>query len=104
MVPALCANTAAVPPPSYRRALQKQPSALHGTALTLVTTLPLLDLCRVAVRLAHRRCPPPLPKGSGGRPRTYHEESLLLIRASWTCRAPSSPRCASWCCWSSARS
>lgn len=79
MVPALCANTAAVPPPSYQRALQKQPSALHVTALALVTVLPLLSLCRLAVQLAHRRCPPPLPKGPGGRPRTYSEESLLLI-------------------------
>ena len=44
-----------------------------------MTTLHLLDLCRHAVRLAHRRCPPPLPKGPGGAPRTYAEESLLLI-------------------------
>ena len=79
MVPALSANTAAVPPPSYQRALQKQRSALHVTALTLVTTLHLLDLCRLAVRLAQRRCPPPLPAGPGGRPRTYREEWLLLI-------------------------
>ena len=79
MVPALCAPTGAVPPPSYQRALQKQRSALHVTALTLVTTLHLLALCRLAVRLAHRRCPPPLPAGPGGRPRTYREESLLLI-------------------------
>ena len=33
MVPALCAPTGAVPPPSYQRALAKQPSALHVTAL-----------------------------------------------------------------------
>ncbi len=79
MVPALCANTAPVPPPSYQRALHKQPAALHVTALTLVTTLHLLDLCRLAVRAAHRRCPPPLPKGPGGARRTYSEESLLLI-------------------------
>jgi len=52
---------------------------MHVTALTLVTALPLLDLCRLAVRLAHRRCPPPLPQGPGGKPRTYTEESLLLI-------------------------
>src|SRR6266576_2293275 len=45
----------------------------------LVTKLHLLALCRLAVRLAHRRCPPPLPKGSGGAPRTCSEESLLLI-------------------------
>ena len=79
MVPALCAPTGAVPPPSYQRALAKQPSALHVTALALVTTLRLLELCRLAVRQAHRRCPPPLPKGPGGKPRTYPEESLLLI-------------------------
>src|SRR5215210_3625470 len=79
MVPIPCLPTEAVPPPSYQRALAKQRSALHVTALTLVTTLHLLDLCRLAVRLAHRRCPPPLPKGPGGRPRTYGEESLLLI-------------------------
>jgi len=29
--------------------------------------------------VAHRPCPPPLPKGPGGKPRTYSEESLLLI-------------------------
>ena len=69
----------AVPPPSYQRAQAKQKSALHINALTLVTTLQLLTLCRLAVSLAHRRCPPPLPKGPGGRRRTYSEESLLLI-------------------------
>lgn len=79
MVPVPCPATVAVPPPSYQRALAKQPTALHVTALTLVTTLHLLDLCRLAVRAAHRRCPPPLPKGPGGRRRTYTEESLLLI-------------------------
>jgi hypothetical protein len=79
MVPALCPTTAAVPPPSYQRALAKQPTALHVTALALVSTLHLLDLCRLAVHLAHRRCPPPLPAGPGGRPRVYSEESLLLI-------------------------
>ena len=86
MVPVPCPSTATVPPPSYHRALAKQPAALHVTALALVTTLPLLDLCRLAVRLAHRRCPPPLPKGPGGAPRSYSEESLLLIallRALW---------------------
>jgi hypothetical protein len=41
--------------------------------------LHLLTLCRLAVRLAHRRCPPPLPAGKGGAPRTYSQESLLLI-------------------------
>ena len=79
MVPIPCLPTEAVPPPSYQRALAKQPTALHVTALAMVTTLHLLDLCRLAVQLAHRRCPPPLPKGPGGKPRVYREESLLLI-------------------------
>jgi hypothetical protein len=79
MVPLPCVTTVPVPPPSYQRAVAKQPTALHLTALTVVTTLHLLDLCRLAVRAAQRRCPPPLPAGPGGRPRTYTEESLLLI-------------------------
>ena len=79
MVPSPCVTTGAVPPPSYHRALAKRPTALHLTALTLVTALRLLELCRLAVQAAHRRCPPPLPKGPGGRPRTYREASLLLI-------------------------
>ena len=79
MVPLPCRSTVPVPPPSYHRALAKQPMALHITALMFVTALPLLALCRLAVRLAHRRCPPPLPKGPGGKPRTYSEESLLLL-------------------------
>src|SRR5205807_4374559 len=54
-------------------------SHLHIDALSLVTTLHLLTLCRLAVRLAHRRCPPPLSAGPGGSPRTSSEESLLLI-------------------------
>lgn len=86
MVPATCSGTAPVPPPSYHRALGKQPTALHVTALTLVTSLHLHALCRLAVQAAHRRCPPPLPKGPGGARRTYSEESLLLIallRALW---------------------
>ena len=79
MVPALWITTAPVPPPAYTRALAKQPSALHITAVAAVTSLHLLTLCRVAVQLAHRRCPPPLPKGPGGAPRRYTEESLLLL-------------------------
>ncbi len=79
MVLAPCCRTAPVPPPSYHRARAKQRTALHVTALTLVTTLRLLDLCRLAVQAAHRRCPPPLPRGPGGARRTYSEESLLLI-------------------------
>ncbi len=62
---------APVPPPSFQRGQARLSRALHIDALTLVTTLHLLALCRLAVRLAHRRCPPPLPAGKGGRPRTY---------------------------------
>src|SRR5205809_2089650 len=76
---AVVEHQAPVPPPSYQRAQAKQRPALHMNALTLVTTLHLLALCRLAVRLAHRRCPPPLPAGKGGSPRIYSEESLLLI-------------------------
>src|SRR5215469_648776 len=68
-----------IPPPSYQRAQARLGPALHIDALTLVTTLHLLTLCRLAVVLAHRRCPPPLPAGPGGAPRTYSEESLLLL-------------------------
>ncbi len=78
-VPVPCVPTVAVPPPSYHRALARQPAALHLTALALVTTLGLLPLCCLAVRAAHRRCPPPLPRGPGGAPHAYSEESLLLI-------------------------
>ena len=70
---------APVAPPSFQREQARLSRALHIDALTLVTTLHLLALCRLAVRLAHRRCPPPLPAGLGGRPRSYSEESLLLI-------------------------
>jgi Transposase DDE domain len=79
MVPAPCARTAPVPPPAYHRAQAKVGPALHVDALTLVSGLHLLALCRLAVRLARRRCPPPLPAGPGGRPRRYREESLLLL-------------------------
>jgi transposase len=79
MVPAPCTPTDPVPPPAYHRALVKRRPALHLDALTVVTTLQLLTLCRLAVRVAHWYQPPALPKGPGGRPRRYSEESLLLI-------------------------
>src|SRR3989442_14449532 len=79
MMPLALEPQAPVAPPSYQRAQAKQGPALHINALTLVTRLHLLLLCRLAVQLAHRRCPPPLPAGPGGSPRTYSEESLLLI-------------------------
>lgn len=79
MMPQLVEKQAPIPPPAYHRAQAKLGPALHIDALTLVNTLHLLTLCQLAVRLAHRRCPPPLPAGPGGAPRTYSEASLLLI-------------------------
>lgn len=91
MVPAPCSSTVPIPPPTYQRAQAKAQAALHLDALTLVSRLHLLALCRLAVRLAHRRCPPPLPAGPGGHPRVYTEESLLLIallRTLWRLSRP----------------
>jgi hypothetical protein len=80
MMPSIVVNEQSpVPPPAYHRAQTRLGANLHIDALTIVTTLHLLALCRLAVRVAHHRCPPPLPKGAGGAPRTYSEESLLLI-------------------------
>src|SRR6266567_1888366 len=79
MMPLVVTEQAPVPPPAYHRAQARLGPALHIDALSLVTTLHLLTLCRLAVRVAHRRCPPPLPAGPGGAPRTYSEASLLLI-------------------------
>jgi hypothetical protein len=79
MMPPVVKEQAPIPPPSYQRAQARLGPALHIDALTLVTTLHLLTLCRLAVRLAHRRCPPPLPAGPGGAPLIYSAESLLLI-------------------------
>src|SRR5690242_13585151 len=79
MMPVPLNNQAPVPTPAYTRAQAKQKRALHIDAVTLVTSLHLLTLCGLAVRLAHRKCPPPLPKGPGGAPRRYSEESLLLV-------------------------
>ncbi len=70
MMPLVVTEQAPVPPPAYHRAQARLGPALHIDALTLVTTLHLLTLCRLAVCLAHRRCPPPLPAGPGGSPRT----------------------------------
>ena len=76
MAPTMCPVQAPVPPPSYHRTMA---TALHLDALTLVTRLQLLALCQLAVQLARRQCPPPLPAGPGGAPRIYSEESLLLL-------------------------
>src|SRR5260221_11358665 len=79
MIPTIINEAAPVAPPAYHRAQARLGPALHIDALTLVNTLHMLTLCRLAVRLAHHRCSPPLPAGPGGSPRTYSEESLLLI-------------------------
>lgn len=76
MASALCTSQAPVPPPSSQRAAAK---ALHLDALTLVTRLHLLEVCRVAAHLAQLQCPPPPRAGRGGAPRLYTEESLLLL-------------------------
>ncbi len=85
-MPTPVSEQAPVPPPAYHRAQARLGSALHIDALTLVRTLHLLALCRLAVRLAHRRCAPPLAAGPGGAPRISSEESLLLlalVRTLW---------------------
>jgi len=79
MVPIPCGDTAPVPPPAYQRALAKHSAGLHLHALTVVRTLHLLALCRLAVRVAQRGCPPLLAKGPGGAPQIYSDASLLLI-------------------------
>jgi hypothetical protein len=63
MVPTPCSRTSPVPPPAYHRMRAKVGRALHLDALTLVTCLHLLTLCRLAVRLA----PLPTPGPSGSR-------------------------------------
>lgn len=70
MMPLALENQTSMAHPSYQRAHARVGPALHIDALTLVKTLHLLTLCPLAVRLAHRRCPPPLPAGKEGRPRT----------------------------------
>jgi hypothetical protein len=76
MLPACGLAHAPVPPPSYQRTLA---TALHLDALTLITRLWLVALCRLAVQLVQQQCPPPLHAGRGGVPRMYTEESLLLL-------------------------
>jgi len=60
MMPFALEKQAPVAPPSYQRAQARQGPALRIDALTLVTTLHLLSLCRLAVQVSHRRCSPPL--------------------------------------------
>jgi hypothetical protein len=79
MMPIPRESPAPIPPPAYHRAQARGKGALHIDARALVRCLHLLAICRLAVRLAHRRCSPPLPAGPGGAPRTSSEASLLLV-------------------------
>src|SRR5262249_17945657 len=76
MVPAEYSDQAPVSPPGFHRSVAH---ALHLDALTLVRRLHLLELCGLAVCLAQRQSPPPLPAGPGGAPRVYADDSLLLL-------------------------
>src|SRR5258705_13324239 len=79
MVPAQCVSTAPVAPPAYHRARAKGGPALHLDALTLITRLHLLALCRVVVWLAQRHSSPALlAAGPGGGPRGFSGGGLLL--------------------------
>jgi hypothetical protein len=51
MAPAVCADRAPIPPPSYHRTMA---TALHLDALTLVTRLHLLEVCCIAVQVAQQ--------------------------------------------------
>lgn len=64
MTPVVVTDQAPIPPPSYHRTFA---TSLHLDALTLVSRLHLLALCHVAVQMAQRRCPPPLPAGPGSQ-------------------------------------
>jgi hypothetical protein len=69
---------APVPPPAYHRAPARQ-AGLLTDAVTLVTTLHVWPLCRIAVRLAHWRCPPPcLPDQEGPHVATVRRPLLLI--------------------------
>jgi len=73
-------------------------TALHLDALTLVIRLHLLPMCHIAVHLAQRQCPPPLPAGPGGAPRVYTEETLLLLALLRTLWRLSSQELHGWLC------
>jgi transposase len=85
MVPVPCITTESVPPPAYHRTLVKQGPRVRIDALTLVTTLHLLALCRLAIRAAQERTPV-LAGVRRGHPVVYAPESLLLmglLRVLW---------------------
>jgi hypothetical protein len=59
MMPMVLNKQVLVAPPAYHRAQARLGPALHGDALPRGNTVHVLLLCRLAVRLAHHRCPPP---------------------------------------------
>lgn len=88
MVPALCADQAPVPPPAYHRGMA---AALHLDVLTLVRGLHLLALCRQAVQLAWRQCPPPTWTAAELGKRTSVER--FFARVLVYCRLQRPPLC-----------
>src|SRR6266699_2488753 len=80
MMPTVVSEQAPVPPPAYHRAQARVSPALHIDALTLVRTLHLLTFCHLAVQLAHRRCPPPLPAGPPGPEALFILSVLSALR------------------------
>ncbi len=97
MMSSVLREQAPIPPPAYQRAQARRGPALHIDALTLVRTLHLQTLCRLAVRLAHHRCPPPLPAGPGGAPRIYSAFPVPPNNAS-AVKPPERP-CQRPCSW-----
>jgi len=79
MVPVPCITTEPVPPPAYHHALVKRGPRVQIEALTLVTTLHLLALCRLAVHVVQEERPLVQAGGRRGRPVVYPPASLLLI-------------------------
>src|SRR5258708_24028401 len=96
MMPQIVNEQAPVPSPAYYRAQARLGPALHLDALTLGNSLHLLTLCRLAVRLAHRRCPPPLLAGSCGAPPADSQAALFVIPLFRMLGGLSSVGCASW--------
>lgn len=78
MVPAPCLPTEPVPPPAYHRARAKRGPRIQVDALTLVSTVHLLALCQLAVRLTHEQARA-LPAARRGHPVVYAPASLLLL-------------------------
>jgi hypothetical protein len=95
MMPTIVNEAVPVPPPAYYRAQERLGPALHIDALTLVNTLHLFALCRLAVRLACHRCPSPLRKSvrEGLRERTA-KHLCSSLRSCAHCGGSLTPICA----------